>query len=59
MKLYLDSCILTYLVDGPDPFSHALAAAMRGASGATFCLSDLVRLECLVDPIRRGPETAP
>lgn len=56
MKLYLDSCILIYLVDGPDPFSQAVATAMRGASGAMFCISDLVRLECLVHPIRHGDE---
>jgi predicted nucleic acid-binding protein len=56
VKLYVDSCILIYLVDGPDPLSQAVAKAMRGARGATFCLSDLVRLECLVDPIRRGDE---
>src|SRR5262245_10722039 len=29
---------------------------MRGARGAMLCFSDLVRLECLVDPIRRGDE---
>ncbi len=54
MKIYLDSCMLIYLLDGPEPFSQAVASAMRGARGAAFCLSDLVRLECLVDPIRRG-----
>ena len=56
MKLYLDSCILIYLIDGPDPFSDAVAQAMRSVRGATFCYSDLVRLECLVDPIRCGDE---
>lgn len=56
MKIYLDSCILIYLVDGPDLSSHAVAEAMLSAHGATFCLSDLVRLECLIDPIRRGDE---
>lgn len=56
MKIYLDSCILIYLLDGPEPFSQAVASAMRGARGAAFCFSDLVRLECLVDPIRRGDE---
>ena len=29
---------------------------MRDIPSATFCFSDLVRLECLVDPIRRGDE---
>jgi uncharacterized protein len=54
MKNYLDSCILIYLVDGPDSFSHPVAEALRAAAQATFCFSDLVRLECLVDPVRRG-----
>ena len=56
MKFYIDSCILIYLVDGPDLLSQAIAKAMRDAHGTTFCLSDLVRLECLVDPIRRSDE---
>jgi len=54
MRIYLDSCLLIYLLDGPDPFSQAVATAMQGARGAAFCFSDLVRLECLVDPIRRS-----
>jgi uncharacterized protein len=54
MKNYLDSCILIYLVDGPDAFSHPVAEAFRTFAQATFCFSDLVRLECLVEPVRRG-----
>jgi uncharacterized protein len=48
--------MLIYLLDGPEPFSQAVASAMRSARGAAFCFSDLVRLECLIDPIRRGDE---
>lgn len=54
MKIYLDSCILIYLLDGPEPFFQAVAGAMRDTRNALFCFSDLVRLECLVGPIRRG-----
>ena len=54
MKVYLDSCILIYRLEGADAASQAVAESIRGVAGATFCISDLVRLECLVDPIRRG-----
>jgi predicted nucleic acid-binding protein len=56
MKVYLDSCILIYRLEGPDPFSQPVDAAMHAAAGATFCITDLVRLECLVDPIRQNDE---
>lgn len=53
MKAYLDSCVVIYRVEGQEPFSRAVAAALRQAPGAEFCISDLVRMECLVDPLRR------
>lgn len=53
MKVYLDSCLLIYRVEGAEPFSQAVAEAVRSAADAEFCISDLVRLECLVHPIHR------
>jgi uncharacterized protein len=56
MKIYLDSCIFIYLVDGPELYALPVAEAMQTSSGGIFCFSDLVRLECLVGPIRRGDQ---
>lgn len=52
MKVYLDSCILIYRVEGTEDFSRSVADAVRSAPDSEFCISDLVRLECLVHPIR-------
>ncbi len=54
MKVYLDTCLLIYRVEGAEPFSQTVAAAIRSTPAAVFCISDLVRLECLVGPIRHG-----
>jgi predicted nucleic acid-binding protein len=54
VKVDLDTCLVIYRVEGAEPFSQAVAAAIRSAPAAVFCISDLVRLECLVGPIRSG-----
>lgn len=54
MKVCLDTCLLIYRVEGAEPFSQAVAAAIHSAPSAVFWISDLVRLECLVGPIRSG-----
>jgi predicted nucleic acid-binding protein len=54
MTVYLDSCILIYRLEGAPAFRAPILEAMRAASGTVFSISDLVRLECLVDPVRAG-----
>jgi predicted nucleic acid-binding protein len=54
MRVYLDSCILIYRLEGSPPFAEPVAEAIRTATGAVFCISDLVRLECLVGPLRQN-----
>lgn len=54
MKIYLDTCIVIYLVEGPTTEQAAIFQVMTAAAGADFCISDLVRLECRVGPLRRG-----
>ncbi len=54
MRIYLDSCILIYRLDGPAEFADPIVAAIRAVGGAAFCVSNLVRLECLVGPIRQN-----
>lgn len=56
MKVYLDSVILVYFLDHVGHFQVRAAtrlAALQAAGGA-IAVSDLVRMECRVDPIRKG-----
>ncbi|MBW3596434.1 MAG: type II toxin-antitoxin system VapC family toxin [Planctomycetes bacterium] len=55
MRIYLDSVILIYFLDHVGPFQIRAAkrlAAMQ-AAGDEAAVSDLVRLECRVDPVRK------
>lgn len=52
--IYLDSCVLIYRLEGSAELRLRVVEAMRDAAGEVFCISDLVRLECLVGPIRDG-----
>ncbi len=49
--IYLDTCIVIYLVEEHPIFCARLEAAL--ATNETYCLSPLVEMECLVLPIRR------
>ncbi len=56
MLIYCDSAILIYHIDGGGtyrPRAQARLAALFGA-GDQVVVSDLVRLECKVHPMRRG-----
>ena len=53
MRVYLDSCVLIYRVEGSAAFQVAAAAAFAALGrDDVVCISDLVRLECLVKPFR-------
>lgn len=53
--MYLDACVLIYHLEGAPPFRAAARAALGAlASSDAACISDLVRLECLVKPLRLG-----
>jgi uncharacterized protein len=56
MTVYLDSMIVIYLVEGPDPFRTKARDRMDQlvAAGDRGAVSDLTRLECRVKPIRLG-----
>src|SRR5438105_681716 len=56
MRVYSDSVILIYYFEGAPPF-QARAMARLGAlwaAGDTLAISDLVRMECRMLPIRLG-----
>lgn len=54
MRIYLDSCIVIYWLEGEPALANAISAKVAGAVGAQLCISDLVRLECRIGPLRSG-----
>lgn len=55
-RVYLDSCIVIYLIEGPEILSRQIQSAIRPTDGEapTVLFSDLTRLECRVGPLRQG-----
>jgi predicted nucleic acid-binding protein len=56
MKVYLDSVILVYYLDHVGDFQTRAATRLSAlrVAGDGIAVSDLVRMECRVDPIRKG-----
>lgn len=54
MTFYLDSCLVIYWVEQVPGYVEAVEAAIRQHAGATLCISDLVRLETQVGPMKRS-----
>jgi len=54
-SVYLDSCIVIYLIEGPSELHEAVAEAIARV-GDFLHVSDLTRLECRVGPMRGGDE---
>ncbi|HEX3954539.1 MAG TPA: type II toxin-antitoxin system VapC family toxin [Stellaceae bacterium] len=52
--IYLDACILIYLVEQHALWGEPVARAMTEADDAQFGISPLVKCECLVGPIKRA-----
>ncbi len=55
-RVFLDSCIVIYLIQAPDPVRDAIRQALRppGETAPQACVSALTRLECRVWPWREG-----
>ncbi len=51
-RVYLDSCLLIYLVEQDPVFGNRVAGALRESNPGRFAISPLVRMEVLVEPIR-------
>ena len=51
--IYLDTCLLIYLTQQHPAWGPAVGKAMQKSRGARFGLSSLVKLECLVGPIKQ------
>ncbi len=52
--IYLDSCLLIYLIEHHPQWGEAVAKAMAKTPEARFGISPLVKCECLVGPLKRG-----
>ena len=52
--IYLDACLVIYLAERHARWGKQVADAMDELPDADFVISPLVKLECLVVPIRRG-----
>ncbi len=52
--IYLDACIVIYLVERHERWSGPASRAIAGAPDARFGVSPLVKCECLVGPLKRG-----
>lgn len=50
--IYLDSCLVIYLVERHPRFYVPLRARIAAYGDAVFCVSTLTRLECLTRPLR-------
>jgi uncharacterized protein len=51
-KVYLDTCIVIYLLEEHPQFGSSVRHAFESAGNRQFCISPLVELECLVLPLR-------
>jgi predicted nucleic acid-binding protein len=56
MRLYLDSCVLIYALDGAEPLRRRTLQQLERFAGTDWVISDLVRMECLVGPLRAADQ---
>ncbi|MCC5870721.1 MAG: type II toxin-antitoxin system VapC family toxin [Gammaproteobacteria bacterium] len=52
--IYLDACLLIYAVEQHPEHASTVRAAVAAAPPQDLAISDLVRMECLVKPLRTG-----
>ena len=52
--IYLDACLVIYLVEQHPSWGDAIAGKLAEAADARFGISPLVKCECLVGPLKRG-----
>ena len=52
--VYLDSCLVIYLVEENQAFAPSLEASISSLSNVNLVVSDLTVMECLVMPIRNN-----
>lgn len=55
--IYLDTCLLIYSIENDPVWARRVGEAMSTEPAEDFAISDLVKMECLVKPIRTGDLT--
>lgn len=53
-RVYLDACIVIYLIENAAPFSERVRQFLARNSDAHLCVSPLVRMEVIVKPLRES-----
>lgn len=56
MRLYLDSCVLIYALEGSDQLRRHTLQQLEHYGDTDWVISDLVRMECLVGPLRSADQ---
>lgn len=54
MRVYPDACVLIYLIEEHPELHPRIDAAVRAVPNLAFTLSELLRLECRVRPMKQG-----
>lgn len=52
--IYLDSCVVIHAVEDDGPTGQAMRQRLAGLGDEQAAISSLVKLECLVGPLRSG-----
>ena len=52
LRIYLDSCVVIYLVEEQPTFAPAIEGLLANHSNAVLHISSLTEMECLVLPLR-------
>lgn len=53
-RVYLDACIVIYLIENAAPFSEKARQFLARNSDAHLCVSPLVRMEVILKPLRES-----
>lgn len=52
--IYLDACLLIYAIEDHPVWAGDLRAALKNEPDARFAVSPLIKMECLVKPLKTG-----
>lgn len=52
--IYLDACLLIYAIENHPVWADKVRAALASEPGERFAVSPLIKMECLVKPLKTG-----
>src|SRR4051812_46910214 len=56
MTIYLDSCLVIYLIESHPTFGEIVAHRLARQTNEDFTISDLTLMECLIAPLRSSDD---